>query len=81
MHKSGERLCARTLLVEAVGDKLVYIVEGQRAKHDVSHHRASFADRVQRQYQRMGRADLVVAIRADEEEVPDVRVSDKMLGV
>jgi hypothetical protein len=29
----------------------------------------------------MGRADLVVAIRADEEEVPDVRVSDKMLGV
>ena len=79
IHQPRERLYEGTLLTNAVGDKLSHIVERQRGEHDVPHHRAGLTDRVQRQHQRMGGADLVVPVGADEQEVPDVGMDDDML--
>ena len=41
----------------------------ERAQHDVLHDRAALADRRERPHQRVRRVDLVVPVRADEEQV------------
>jgi len=60
-----EWLSACTPLMEDIGDELVHVAVGKRAKHDVLHQQIAFADRAQRKHERMGRADLIVPVCAD----------------
>jgi hypothetical protein len=66
MHEPRERPGSYTVLVEAIGDELVHILERQRGKYDLPHDRVRFADRVQRQHEWMRRAHLIVTVRADQ---------------
>ena len=79
MHMPHERFQPRRVLVKTLGDEPAQISGGQRAKYDISHDRSLVADRVQHPHERMGRAHLVVPVCADQQQVPDLRVSDQVL--
>ena len=51
----------------------------ERRKHDLLHLRAGRADRVELAHQRVRGSDLVVAIGADQQQVPQIRVGQQIL--
>jgi hypothetical protein len=76
MHKPYERFQPLRVLVKTLGDEPTQISAGQRAKYDISHDRSLLADQVQHPHKRMGRTHLVVPVCADQQQIPDFRVSD-----
>jgi hypothetical protein len=57
---------------------LFHILEREGLENDLVHGDSGFADRVQRQHQRMRRADFVVPICADDQEVFNIGMTEEM---
>src|ERR1700676_5182197 len=63
-----------------IGDELADIVESERRKRDLLDPRSGFADRLQLPQQRVRGTDLVVAVGADQQQVPHFRVRDQVFN-
>jgi hypothetical protein len=57
---------------------LFHILEREGLENDLVHGDSGFADRVQRQHQGMRRADFVVPICADDQEVFNIGMTEEM---
>ena len=67
------------LAMQGIGDEPADIVEPERRQHDFLHPRSGVADRRQRPHERMRRTDFVVAVGADQQQVPHVRIGNQVL--
>ena len=57
---------------------MVHVLERQRLENDLVHRDSGFANRVQRQHQRMRWAHLVVPICTDNQEVFNIGMTEEM---
>ena len=57
------------LTMKRLGEPLVQVFVFERPQHDFLHGRTALADHREFSHQRMRRVDLVVPVRADDEEV------------
>ncbi|MFT3773199.1 MAG: hypothetical protein QM820_48085 [Minicystis sp.] len=78
VHEPRELADVLGALVDRVGDQLGHVLRGERRHHDLAHPRAARTGLLEHQRQRMGGPDLVVAERADEEEIPRVRMREEV---
>ena len=59
-------------------DQLCQVFTAQRCEYDVLHYRASLTDRFELAHQWMGGADFVVAVGADQHQMPHIRPGKKI---
>ena len=80
VHQLRQRLRALRLAMQGIGDEPADIVESESGASTISCTRAS-ASRIASsvRMQRVRRADLVVPVGADQQQVPHLRVRDQML--
>jgi hypothetical protein len=78
VHESGQIFGAYPLTTKSVCDKVVYIMERKRLENNLVHNDSGFADRVQRQHQRMRWTYFVVPISADNQEVFNIGMIQEM---
>ena len=69
MNQFRQRGGALRFAVKGVRQQLAQIVTPERGEHDVLHCRSGLADRIELAHQRVSGIDLVVPIRADEQQV------------
>lgn len=79
VHQFDQRRHLGGVGVQRVGHQPAEVVARQRRQHDIGHRQAALADIGQRQHQRVGAVHLVVAERADQQQMPHVRVAQQML--
>ncbi len=65
--------------MQGIGDQRADIVEPERRQHNLLDPRSSLADRLQRPHERVRRADLVVAVGSDQQQVPYIRIGNQVL--
>ena len=68
-----ERRDALRLRVKGIGDQLRHVLLCEGRQRDLVHDRSGVANGVELPHQRMGGIDFVIAIRADDQQMPDVR--------
>ena len=78
MHEPRERLGALRPAVEGVGDEPTDLLEAEGGQYDVLHGGPGLAKRPQRLHQRMRGTDLVVPVRADQQERPHLGPADEV---
>ncbi len=76
--EARERRCLVGRCADGVGDQLTEILRGQRLEHDVADPRAALPRRFERAHRRVRPIDLVVAIRADDQQVAGVAVGQEV---
>jgi hypothetical protein len=64
--------------VKGVHEQLAHIVATEWGENDVLHRRSALADRIQLADQRVGGIDLVVPIRADEQQVLQIGLGQQV---
>ena len=69
VNQFRQRGGALRFAVKGVRQQLAQIVATERCENDVLHCRSGLTDRIELAYQRVGGTDLVVPIRADEQQV------------
>ena len=79
VHQLRQRPRALRLAMQGVGDEPADIVEPEGCQHDLLDRRSSLADRLQRPRKRVRRADLVLPVGPDQQQVPHLRVRDQGL--
>jgi hypothetical protein len=65
--------------MQGIGDEPADISEPERSQHNLVDPCSSFVHRLECRQKRVSEADLVVAVGADKQNVPHVRVRDQML--
>ena len=78
VNQVRQRRRALRFAVEGVRQQLPQIVAPERAEHDVLHGRAGLADRIELEDERVRGTDLVVPIRADEQQVLKVAAGQQV---
>src|SRR5262249_55928436 len=79
VHQLRERRGLRQLAVKRVRNELTHVLTGEGRESDLLHGRSRVPDRLQLVRQRMGGADLVVAVGADQQEVLLIRPGQQVL--
>ena len=79
VHQLRERRGALRLAAKSVRDQLSEMLWFERRKRDLRHFSASGPDGVELPHQRMGGCDFIVAIGADQHEVPQIRPVQQIL--
>ena len=74
VHQLGQRPHAARVRVQGHRRRAARHRRAERRKHDLLDSAAGLADRLQRPHQRVRGADLVVAVGADQQEVPHLRL-------
>ena len=78
LDQLGQRPREFRLAVERVGDEPANVVELEGLQHDLMHPSIGRPDRLQGPQQRVRGADLVVPVRADQQQVTHFRVRNQM---
>src|ERR1700757_3401150 len=79
VQQLGKRRNALHLAAKSVRDKLVEMRSGERRKRDLRYLSAGGLDGVELPHQRMSGSDFVVAIGADQQQVPQIRSGQQIL--
>ena len=66
------------LAVERIGNQSAQILAVEGRKDNLLHERSSLTDRLEFAHEWMGGRDLVVAIRADQQQVPHFRLGQQV---
>ena len=78
MNQFRQRRGAFRFAVKGVRQQLAQIVAPERGEHDVLHGRSGLADRIELADQRVRGIDLVVPIRADEQQVLEIALGQQV---
>ena len=78
VNQFRQRGGALRFAVKGVRQQLAQIVTSERCENDVLQCRSGLADRIELTYQRVGGIDLVVPIRADEQQVLQIGASQQI---
>ena len=78
VNQFRQRRGALRFAVKGVRQQLAQIVAPERGEHDVLHGRTGLADRIELAHQRVRGTDLVVPIRADEQQVLQIGLGQQV---
>jgi len=78
VHEPRKRLGALRLAVEGIGDEASDLLESEGSQRDVVHGDPGLANRRQRLHERVRGTDLVVPVRADQQERAHLGPGDKV---
>src|SRR5262249_53751113 len=78
VHQARQRGHVLRLAAKRIPNQSLQVSTHQRGKDYVLHGRARSTDRLELAHERMGGIDFVVAVRADQHQVPHVRLREKV---
>src|SRR5208282_4715671 len=79
MHQLRQRRYVGRIAAKRIGDQLPEVTEGERRHADLLHLRPGLTDQIKFARQRMRGVDLIVAIGADQQEMPEIRPGQQIL--